>query len=672
MAGGYAEDSLPLGSFSTSLIYSAQYWQFVDIFIYFSHARVAIPPPVWTNAAHRNGVKVLGTFITEGTEGAVENLRLIYGPNFNPDDDAVYPRFSKFYADKLVEMAKYYKFDGWFLNIEADVRGERDAFAMVDFLKYLTDKLHAECPESLVLWYDSLTTLGKVRWQDHLSLLNKPFFDVTDGCFVNYTWKADYPSKSALLAESRPHQVYTGIDVWGRNTFGGGGHNCHKALRVIKEAKTSCAIFGPAWNYEHLGKELVGKSERRFWVDMEERGVRVPRGPKGEIPRTAEDPEDIGVIRDYLTERASPGTDLFYSDFDQGYGESYCVGGELVYAGPWSNLSRQSIPPTYRTTSDYIPITINIPARSFEHDSKPRLAVSTDVANAEAWNGGSVFVASLKRKFSGAETDVTGGEGKVEAVIVRMFKLGVEIRGDGKGAHVLGVRVRFVDSEVGGGDLGVFLKITDGEGKEREVLVFGGSVAVPNEREDGAEVMGGSEWVLLEVDLGAVLEDLGVKGGAVVRETGVVLFAGGLEIAYDGGLLVVERKGGGKVEVGGLARRSSMGKEEYRLLHKIHIGELRIVPNKAEATTSVTLWPITISNVIFMPGRRVPPTPSGAFLTVQWQANGTEEVERYEVFVDEKWVGGVVGRRCRTWVDLESGGGRFRVLVVAFGRDGAE
>jgi endo-beta-N-acetylglucosaminidase D len=42
---------------------------------------------------------------------------------------------------------------------------------------------------SWVIWYDAVTIEGKLQWQDGLTDLNKPFFDVCDGIFVNYTWK---------------------------------------------------------------------------------------------------------------------------------------------------------------------------------------------------------------------------------------------------------------------------------------------------------------------------------------------------------------------------------------------------------------------------------------------------------------------------------------------------
>lgn len=40
--------------------YAFYHWQYIDIFNYFSHHLVTIPPAVWTNAAHKHGVIVIG------------------------------------------------------------------------------------------------------------------------------------------------------------------------------------------------------------------------------------------------------------------------------------------------------------------------------------------------------------------------------------------------------------------------------------------------------------------------------------------------------------------------------------------------------------------------------------------------------------------------------------
>lgn len=40
--------------------YVFYHWEYIDIFNYFSHQMVTIPPVVWTNAAHKHGVLSIG------------------------------------------------------------------------------------------------------------------------------------------------------------------------------------------------------------------------------------------------------------------------------------------------------------------------------------------------------------------------------------------------------------------------------------------------------------------------------------------------------------------------------------------------------------------------------------------------------------------------------------
>ena len=38
--------------------YTLNTWQYIDLFVYFTHWRFTVPPPMWTDAAHRHGVPV--------------------------------------------------------------------------------------------------------------------------------------------------------------------------------------------------------------------------------------------------------------------------------------------------------------------------------------------------------------------------------------------------------------------------------------------------------------------------------------------------------------------------------------------------------------------------------------------------------------------------------------
>jgi len=96
------------------------------------------------------------------------------------------------------------------------------------FVSQLTSCMHAKLPCSLVIWYDSVTKDGELAWQDQLNEENKLFFDACDGLFSNYCWKETHPLSSAEFAGvQRRREVFMGCDVFGRNTFGGGGFGVH-------------------------------------------------------------------------------------------------------------------------------------------------------------------------------------------------------------------------------------------------------------------------------------------------------------------------------------------------------------------------------------------------------------------------------------------------------------
>ncbi|KAK7282719.1 hypothetical protein RIF29_11711 [Crotalaria pallida] len=60
----------------------------------------------------------------------------------------------------------------------------------------------------------------------------------------------DYPKLSTAVAGDRKFDVYMGIDVFGRRTYGGGQWNTNVALDVIRKDGVSAAIFAPGWVYE--------------------------------------------------------------------------------------------------------------------------------------------------------------------------------------------------------------------------------------------------------------------------------------------------------------------------------------------------------------------------------------------------------------------------------------
>lgn len=87
-----------------------------------------------------------------------------------------------------------------------------------EFVSHLTQTMHSLVPGSLVIWsvsgnltfnlvkyvvnlhllfdyhcwlcrYDSVTINGDLDYQNQLNEKNKPFFDICDGIFANYSWQ---------------------------------------------------------------------------------------------------------------------------------------------------------------------------------------------------------------------------------------------------------------------------------------------------------------------------------------------------------------------------------------------------------------------------------------------------------------------------------------------------
>uniref|UniRef100_G1NW58 Cytosolic endo-beta-N-acetylglucosaminidase n=1 Tax=Myotis lucifugus TaxID=59463 RepID=G1NW58_MYOLU len=253
MMGGYLDDRFIQGSAAESP-YTFYHWQYIDIFVYFSHHLVTVPPVGWTNAAHRHGVRVLGTFITEWKEGGQLCEAFLAG------DD----RSFQAVADRLVLLAQFLHFDGWLINIEnslspAAVRNTPR------FLWYLTTQLHQQVPGGLVLWYDSVVSSGQLRWQDELNEQNRVFFDCCDGIFTNYNWGEEHLVRMRGPAGRRRADVYVGVDVFARGNVVGGRFDTNKSLELIRQHEFSVALFAPGWVYECLEKTEFFQNQDKFW-----------------------------------------------------------------------------------------------------------------------------------------------------------------------------------------------------------------------------------------------------------------------------------------------------------------------------------------------------------------------------------------------------------------------
>lgn len=344
MKGGYLDDRFVSGT-SNKDAYRFYHWSGVDTFVYFSHHLVTIPPLGWINAAHLHGVSVLGTFITEWEAGSAVCKELLASE-----------KTVALAVKQLVRIANHYGFEGWLINIENEVPIEKIPL-MVKFVEDLTkamgktetDKKTENAGKNKmkkvsnshhhVIWYDSVTENGELKWQNALNSQNHAFFDACDGIFLNYTWTEDHLDSSKKAAGDRHRDVFVGLDVFGRNFYAGGKYDTWKALEVVRKHDLSAAIFAPGWTHETQPDFMA--AERRLW----------------------------GSLAPFLTHQGIQ--DLpFTTSFCQGSGEHVFCKGKIEKEGPWHNLSLQHLQPLW--------------SQEGEAEGSGRLSLVTQ----EAYNGG--------------------------------------------------------------------------------------------------------------------------------------------------------------------------------------------------------------------------------------------------------------------------------------------
>jgi endo-beta-N-acetylglucosaminidase D len=194
-------------SFLANKLYSCNYLRYIDTFVYFSHKLVCVPPPTWSNTLHRNGVKVLGTFLIERHTPHIEKILEQKNGSFTV-------------AKQLAAMAHAYGFDGWLLNIEGAFPNHTE-----DYLKRLTGFISSLKsllrPVDKVVWYDALTCDNKVVYQNSMTPKNVVFALAADALFTNYKWtipKVEEARKLAMKQGLETEAIIFGVDVWAQNT----------------------------------------------------------------------------------------------------------------------------------------------------------------------------------------------------------------------------------------------------------------------------------------------------------------------------------------------------------------------------------------------------------------------------------------------------------------------
>ena len=335
----------------------------------FEYGLLNIPNPAYTNAAHKNGVKSIGCIFLPRTGQPSADM-------LEQDENGGFP-----VADKLIEIAEYYGFDGYFINQEESIPSE-NVKIYKQFTKYLID-------HGLYLqWYDSLKPSGSLSYQNELNENNATFIQDTEyglgkvnsSLFVNYDWfrssggetKADKSLRYAADNGIDPFtEVFFGVEA-NQGKFSG-SHGSALHLDYIyqpgtKNLRGSVALFTPS-DYYQRGLDddlsisageipLFQQKEYQWMIDERERMYfsGVMEDPTDTGKKDGYSREDVGVrnasgwvgVADFASERSVINGTTFHTEFNTGHGMQYFQDGEVSNSNEWTNINLQDIMPSWQ------------------------------------------------------------------------------------------------------------------------------------------------------------------------------------------------------------------------------------------------------------------------------------------------------------------------------------
>ncbi|RAN54780.1 hypothetical protein B8A42_06155 [Dolosigranulum pigrum] len=319
-------------------VYAFDHWQYLDSFVDWGSL---IPAPDITDEAHRNGVPVYGTIFFNWSTSSEDRERV--KKFLQKDEDGTYP-----VARKLVELAQYYNFEGYFINQETSMPNNEGYSEEFDnFMryakKYAAEKNHKHFNFS---WYDSMSEAGQRYHGDAVDEYNRFFMkkddegkNSVDEFFMNFNWRKSHVDKTVQHMKElgrNPYEAYAGWEL----QKGGYTNTQQKVQDLIDEngiPKLSLGLFvpdivmGSVENFEDFHKK-----EQGFWT-----------GFKGD-PSTSDDSNAWSGIARFVVDKTPILEPLFHSTFNTGHGRGWYVDGKKVSNNAWNSRGVSSVMPTWR------------------------------------------------------------------------------------------------------------------------------------------------------------------------------------------------------------------------------------------------------------------------------------------------------------------------------------
>ncbi|WNS44085.1 endo-beta-N-acetylglucosaminidase [Paenibacillus sp. MMS20-IR301] len=380
--------------------YHFNFWQYVDYYSYwhgtataytppeyyddlaqsdwqqkwFEFGMLNIPNPTYTDAAHKNGVMSLaGVFFSNNDRGQQTYKQMIV-----KDENGNFP-----VAEKMIEMAQYFGYDGYFLNQEE----VSPNVATADIPDYIAFMKVLQKGGLYVQWYDSLTTnngsntFTRTFSNNNISML----YDKTAKEPVSNSFFFDYGVNSTHINTAIGYLAgmnedegtnynlfdigFAGLEA-GRDRFKSvQGTALKDKLTAAGAPRLSIATLGADFVHAGLDEDMgqswpVSKRTEngyQWMTNLREQlwwsGPNVnPGNTTVSATNTAADVYADNRywpgISSVIAERSVVQDSNFYTNFNTGHGISYYVNGVKSNEEEWSNMSLQDIPVTWQWWQD--------------------------------------------------------------------------------------------------------------------------------------------------------------------------------------------------------------------------------------------------------------------------------------------------------------------------------
>jgi len=377
---------------------------------WFEFGMLNIPNPTYTDAAHKNGVLSLGCIFFSNNDRGQQT----YKQMLVKDANGKFP-----VAGKLIEMARYYGFDGFFINQEElnpDIAAA-DIPDYIAFLKALQDG------GLYVQWDDSVNsstganTFARTFYNNNISFLYQGGKQVSNSFFFDYGMTGTQITNAINCLNTFNSSNGTSYNIL-KNGFAGieaGANRWNTTNSSQLAAKLSGGV--PRVSLSTLGADFVhagldedmGQSypvnhraennyqwmttlrEQLWWSGPNVNPKNTKTSSTNTVADVYADNRNWPGIASVIAERSVIGGSQFYTNFNTGHGVGYYVNGAVSNASEWSNMSLQDTPVTWQWWQD---TTGNRLAVDFDYGPNYDLSGTTrfNYQQLGGYNGGSSLV----------------------------------------------------------------------------------------------------------------------------------------------------------------------------------------------------------------------------------------------------------------------------------------